>query len=442
MKKKKVLASLLAASLSVGLLAGCSGTGSENSTDNSNTGTTDSTANNDKKSEGKEINIYQLKVEINDALVALGKEYEKETGIKVNVNSVGGGADYGAALKAEFQKGTEPDIFIISGAGDLEVWSHKVDDLSSQPWVKDAVNGTLDVVTKDSKIYGMPVATEGYGLIYNKEILDKAGIDPASITSYDALKGAFETLESKKADLGIDNVVSYTTKETWVTGNHTFNIALAIQDDPTQFMADYIAGKADVVNNKYFQEWMNLVDLLCKYGGGSALDTIDYSTQVGNFALGKTAFLHQGNWVAGDLKGLDASFDMGFVPLAVGSDEKSGQSIPVGVPMYWAVNKDSAVSQDAKDFLNWMVTSEKGQDSLVNEMNMIPAFTNFTSQSEDPLAKSITEYNKAGKTLPWVFTSLPDGFTMEKVGPIFSKYAKGEIDKTQMLQEIEALTKK
>lgn len=442
MKKKKVLASILAASLSVGLLAGCSGNGSESGSENSTGTTTDTTANNDNKSEGKEINIYQLKVEINDALIALAKEYEKETGIKVNVSSVGGGADYGAALKAEFQKGTEPDIFIISGAGDLEVWSHKVDDLTGEPWVKDAVNGTLDAVTKEGKVYGMPVATEGYGLIYNKEILDEAGIDPSTITSYDALKGAFETLDAKKADLGLENVVSYTTKETWVTGNHTFNIALAVQDDPTQFMQDYIDGKADVVNNKYFQEWMNLVDLLCKYGGGAALDTIDYSTQVGNFALGKTAFLHQGNWVAGDLAGLDANFDMGFVPLSIGNDEKTGASIPVGVPMYWAVNKDSAVNQDAKDFLEWMVTSDAGQDALVNDMNMIPAFTNFTAQSEDQLAKSITEFNKAGKTLPWMFTNLPDGFTMEEVGPIFSKYAKGEIDKTQMLQEIEALTKK
>ena len=33
----------------------------------------------------------------------------------------------------------------------------------------------LDTVTIDGKIYGMPVTTEGYGLMYNKEILDKAG---------------------------------------------------------------------------------------------------------------------------------------------------------------------------------------------------------------------------------------------------------------------------
>ncbi len=421
---KKILSTVLTASLLAGVFVGCSSN------------------NTNKNTENKVVKVFQLKVEINDALQQLAEKYEEETGVKVEVTSVGGGADYGAALKAEFQKGTEPDIFMIQGAGDLEVWSHKVDDLSSEKWVSNAVNGTLDTVTVDNKIYGMPVATEGYGLIYNKDILDKASIDPISINTFDKLKEAVEKLHSKKADLGLENVISYTTKETWVTGNHTFNIGLIAQENPAQFTKDYIAGKTDLVNNQGFKDWMNLVDLLCKYSGGSSLDTIDYSTQVGNFALEKTAFLHQGNWTAGDLAGLGADFDMGFIPLSINNDTKISGSIPVGVPMYWTVNKDSSVNAEAKAFLDWMVTSETGQKALVEDMKMIPAFTNFKIETDDKLAKSIIQYNNAGKTLPWAFTNLPDGFTMENIGPIFSKYAKGEIDQSKMLEEVQALTKK
>lgn len=425
---KKILATVLTTSLLTGVFVGCS----SNNTDGSS----------GKNTENKVVKVFQLKVEINDALQQLAKKYEEETGVKVEVTSVGGGADYGAALKAEFQKGTEPDIFMIQGAGDLEVWSHKVDDLSSEKWVSNAVKGTLDTVKVDNKLYGMPVATEGYGLIYNKNILNKASIDPKAIDTFDKLKEAVEKLDSKKADLGLENVISYTTKETWVTGNHTFNIGLTAQENPSEFTKDYVAGKTDLVNNQGFKDWMNLVDLLCKYSGGSSLDTIDYSTQVGNFALEKTAFLHQGNWTAGDLAGLGADFDMGFIPLAINNDTKISGSIPVGVPMYWTVNKDSAVNTEAKAFLDWMVTSETGQKALVEDMKMIPAFTNFAIETDDKLAKSIIEYNNAGKTLPWAFTNLPDGFTMENIGPIFSKYAKGEIDQSKMLEEIQSLTKK
>lgn len=426
MKTKKILSAILASTLLVGTMVGC--------------GTSTNSESSAKTESGKTVKIFQLKVEINDQLQALTKKYEEEKGVKVEITSVGGGADYGAALKAEFQKGTEPDVFMVQGAGDYGIWKEKIDDLSSEPWIKNAVKGTLDTITVDGKVYGMPAATEGYGLIYNKEILDKAGIDPKSIDTFTKLKAAFEKLDSKKVELGLDNVVSYTTKETWVTGNHTFNMPLATQENPKQFTADYVAQKADVVNNKQFNDWMNLVELLCKYGGGKTLDTIDYSNQVGNFALGKTAFLHQGNWVASDLKNLDVKFDMGFVPLAINDDTKVSGSIPVGVPMYWVVNKDSKVNKEAKEFLDWMVTSKTGQEALVKDMNMIPAFTNFTVESDNALNKSISEYNKAGKTLPWAFTNLPDGFSMNNIGPLFSKFLTTDMGpqaKKDMLQGIQ-----
>ncbi|MGL4624125.1 MAG: ABC transporter substrate-binding protein [Culicoidibacterales bacterium] len=430
MNVKKFFGMSTAALLMSVALVGCGATGG----DTTDGGTAEST--------GKTIKVFQLKVEINDALVELAKQYEAETGTKVEITSVGGGADYGAALKAEFAKGesVEPDIFMVNGAGDIETWSHKVDDLGSEAWVANAVNGTLDAVTVDGKIQGMPVATEGYGLIYNKDLFAEAGIDGEAIDTYSELEAAIKTLDSKKADLGLDNVVSYTTKETWVTGNHTFNIPFATQEDPKQAVADYIAGSFDVVGNQNFKDWTNLVELLINYGGGATLETIDYSTQVGNFALGKTALLHQGNWTAGDMKDLGVDFEMGILPLAINEDTSVSGSIPVGVPMYWSVNKDSSVNAEARAFLDWMVSSETGQTALVEEMNMIPAFTNFEVTSEDQLAQAVTAYNNDGKTLPWVFTMFPDGFTMEKVGPIFAKLAKGEIDKTQMLAEIQALT--
>lgn len=432
MKTKKLLSTILVSALLAGLMTGCGSS--------SSTGSNESAS----KSGGKTVKVFQLKVEINDALQQLAKKYEQEKGVKVDIQSVGGGADYGAALKAEFAKGAdaEPDIFMIQGAGDYEIWKHKIDNLSDQAWVKNAVKGTLDTVTFDGKVYGMPAATEGYGLMYNKAILDKAGIDPKSINTFDKLKAAFETLNSKKAELGIENVMSYTTKETWVTGNHSFNIPFAAQDNPAQFAKDYIAKKADVVSNNKFNDWMNLVELMCKYGGGKALDTIDYSAQVGNFALGKTAFMQQGNWVASDLNNLKADFDMGFIPMCINNDpnDKANTSIPVGVPMYWVANKDSKVNKEAKEFLDWMVSSKTGQEALVKDMNMIPAFTNFDVQSDNKLNKSIAEYNKAGKTLPWAFTNFPDGFSMNNIGPIFSKFLTTDMGaqaKKDMLQAIQ-----
>lgn len=92
MKKKKLLATVLASALACGTLSGCGGTAQTSGSATSSDGS------------GKTVKVFQLKVEINDALQKLAQEYEKEKGVKVEITSVGGGADYGASLKAEFQR--------------------------------------------------------------------------------------------------------------------------------------------------------------------------------------------------------------------------------------------------------------------------------------------------------------------------------------------------
>ena len=191
---------------------------------------------------------------------------------------------------------------------------------------------------------------------------------------------------------------------------------------------------------------MNLVALMCKYGGGKTLETIDYSTQLGNFALEKTAFMQQGNWAASELEKLDAKFDMGFIPMCINNDSNDivNTSIPVGVPMYWGVNKDSKVNKECKEFLQWLDESDVAQEALVRDMNMIPAFTNFKVESSNPLNKSVSEYNKAGKTIKWTFTNFPDGFTMNNIGPVFSKFLNtdmGEDAQKQALQDMKDAVK-
>lgn len=95
------------------------------------------------------------------------------------------------------QSGEEPTIFNIGGPQDTQDWMQKLEDLSDQPWVSQAVDTVLDSVTADGKIYGMPYAIEGYGFIYNTEIFKAADIDPSTIHNYDTLLAAVRTLDEK-----------------------------------------------------------------------------------------------------------------------------------------------------------------------------------------------------------------------------------------------------
>ena len=108
-----------------------------------------------------EVNMFQLKVEIKDALDGYAASYSAaHPGVTVKVETLGGGQDFGGAMKAKAQAGQMPDIFVIEGLGGYNVWKDYIADLSGEPWVKDT-----DLAMKvDGKIVGFPVAIEGYGL--------------------------------------------------------------------------------------------------------------------------------------------------------------------------------------------------------------------------------------------------------------------------------------
>lgn len=106
--------------------------------------------------------------------------------------------------------------------------------------------------------------------------------------------------------------------------------------------------------------------------------------------------------------------------------------IPVGVPMYWAINssKDAAAKKTAADFLNWLYTSDRGKEMIIKDFKFIPAFKGFESenlQPADALGKDVLKYSNEGKTMPWVFIGYPTGWGQEKLGTDIQKYIAGDI---------------
>ena len=389
----------------------------------------------DSSSTSKKVNvdIFQYKVEAKEALEDAAKEYEKENpNVKVNVETVGGGSDYNAALKTKFSSGEEPVIYNIGGTQDANDWKDKLEDLSAESWVGQAYNGTLDAVTLNGKVYGMPLSQEGYGFVYNKDIFDKAGIDADKIVTFADLQKAFETLDSKKSELGIDSVFVLPGNEKWVQGLHLTNVAFS-----NEFKSSKEAYESKSIEFKYADQLKKLVGLELKYaykpdGKDSSVNGVDYSTQVEKqFALGKAAVIQQGNWIYGTLKGIDEklSENVGILPMPL--DGVSEGKIPVGVPYYWAVNstKTDEEKEAAKDFLNWLYTSDEGKKRIVNDFNFIPAVKGYDSdelQPKDPLAKSVIKYCNEGKTMPWVFMGYPTGWGENNIGADMQKYFSGD----------------
>jgi len=419
-KKFPLAASILSASLLL-------------STACSNESASGNKASSDSNSDKVVIDLFQGKVEIADQLKALTDQYTKEhPNVTFNVESVGGGADGASALKAKFASGNPPDLFTNGGYQEAQTWKSKLEDLSDQPWVKDAYESSLVPMTIDGKVYGQPSNLEGYGFTYNKELFKKAGIKE--------LPKTFSELEAAAKKLKAAGITPFSIGygEWWVLGTHGLNIPFAYQKDPDAFIKGLNNGTTNIEGNERFAQYLKLLDLTIKYGNENPLTT-DYNTQVTKFASGETAMIQQGNWIQPMIDKLNPNMNVGILPMPLSNNKAETDKLAIGVASNWVIyNKaPEADKKAAKDFLNWMVTSDEGKRALVEDFKYVPAFKTIEAKDIGPLGNELVKYLDEGNTLSWEWTKFPDG-VIQEFGSNLQEYVGGQKSKKEVLKALDS----
>ncbi|GHU61561.1 hypothetical protein FACS189418_1410 [Clostridia bacterium] len=380
------------------------------------------------------VDIFNIKVEIKDQLESLAKQYEKShEGVKINLTTVGGGQDATVALQSKFSSGDEPSIFLLGGLADVEKWQDNLADLSDSDLAGKAIEGMLDGATVEGKVYGLPMNIEGYGFLINKELFEKAGIDVDAIGSYDDFEEAVKTLDSKKDELKMKAVFGFSAKEFWVVSQYSSHFTSPEFDNDVQKVYE-----AKNIDFRYQEQFKKYTDLIKEYNAQPIL-SLDYSTSVEEyFANDQVAIIHQGNWIIPTLNSLDKDFvenKLSILPLYVKGETED--KIAAGPPWYWGVNKNKSeeVVAASQDFLNWMYTDTQAMKSVTEEMEFIPAYTNFSTDSlKDSTSQKIFEYVSAGKIVPWVHNEYPDGYAQTQFYPEFQKYLNEDISWDDLMQ--------
>ncbi len=411
--RKKLLAVVLAAAMAVCLMA-CGG---------SSSGSAASTGEGSGAASGEGIRLLNGKPEIDTQLKNLAAKYKEETGKVVNVETIGGDTNASDELKKMYQADNMPDIFVIE-ANQAANWDGLLADLTGEAWTEDT---DYELVDEKMGTIGFPYTVEATALAYNAEILEKAGVDPASLTSPAAWQKAAETLDSKKDELGLTAVFGWCAEPAnlgWSSGTHVFaqylDAGLA-QDDTTYIDLLNDGGKIDEARMKDFAAFVGMMN---KYSDPALLIDGTYDNQVAGFAAGKYAFVTQGNWINGGVTGSPdyTGWAMGFAPYAF---EDGIDTIIAGPPSFWTVYSDGDVD-GAKEFLQW-VSDDSAQEILVNEAGLISPFKDCSFVAADPFAESIKSYMDAGKTSGWHTMLKKDGL-QNKTCQVFADYAKGALD--------------
>lgn len=404
------------AAMSLGALAAC---GSSTSGDDS---------------KGK-VYYLNFKPEAADQWTALAKEYTKEKGVDVKVQTAASGT-YEQTLKSEIAKTEAPTLFQVNGPVGYQNWKKYTADMSNTDVYKELTN--QDVALKDGdKVVGVPYVMETYGLIYNKDILNKYfALDGAKATSmdeidnFDTLKAVADDMQSRKDELGIKGAFTsagFDSSSDWRFKTHLANLPLYYE-----FKDDNVTEQPATIKGTYLPNYKKIFDL---YITDSTTDPTQLSAKTGDdanseFALGEAAFYQNGTWAWTDLQkaGMKAE-SVGMMPIYTGVKGEEKQGLATGSENYWCIN-DKASDADKKateDFLSWVITSDTGKKAISQDMGFTTPFKTFDDvKFDNPLTEAAVEDQKSGKTqVSWNFTMMPSEEWKNKVGQALLEYAQG-----------------
>lgn len=410
-----------------------------------------------KTEEGTTIRYLNFKPEIADKYKELAKEYEKETGVKVIVETAANNA-YEETLTAKMATAEAPTLFQINGPKGYANWKDYCADLTDSKLYDHLIDKSLAVTGEDGKVYGIPYVVEGYGIIYNTAITDKyftlstkstPYTSMEEINSFDRLKALVEDMQANKAALGIDGVFASTSMksgEDWRWQTHLANLPLYYEFEENDI--DLTSNETKEIAFSYADQFRHIFDL---YLNNSVVDrkTVGTKTVVDSmaeFALEKCAMVQNGNWAWGQVKDTDGNKvkadNVKYLPIYIGADNEEMQGLCVGTENFYAVNAQATEVQQqaAKDFIYWLYSSTTGKQYVTEEFGFIAPFDTFTEteKPDDPLAREVLSWmSKDGiVSVPWNFTIFPSAAFKEDFGASLLKYAQGTKDWNAVKQDM------
>ncbi len=164
---------------------------------------------------GTKITLLNSKAEIQVALTKMAEEYEKKSGVHVEVMPVTDGDSPYTKVVSMYNSGTPPTMAILDTTDVIALAEEKAVDLTGEPWTAEAEGYLTEV---NGKIYSFPLCIEGRGLIYNRSVIEETlgrEFDPLSVTTMDE----FVALLDQLTEAGMKRPVSV-AKEDWSLGAH------------------------------------------------------------------------------------------------------------------------------------------------------------------------------------------------------------------------------
>ena len=371
-----------------------------------------------------------------DAINELLEEYKNVApGVTINYETTQN--DYPTLLKAKLNSGEVPDIFSSTSGKEIDTYLEYSYDLSEEPIMSTmdpAVAAAMSSTENGGTgCYGFAIKGNYFGVLYNKDIFEQAGIDkfPETVTE---LKDAAEKISA----LGIK---PFTTgfAEWWVF-KHTYqNFVNAAADgagiSTAELVTKFENGEAKVKDYpELYENFFDFLDFVVANGDDKPLET-DLAAEEAAFASGQAAMtIGQGAWIEADCLAINPDLKIGFNGYPVTEDPAECKVVS-GSDQALHVYKDSPNLQATLDFVNWWYTSDYGKAWFNDVAGVVPPIVS-DAESEFEVIKqgSALAAEKGAGALAICYST--DSWH-QTCGQILQSYIAGSISKDEACAQIE-----
>jgi len=324
-----------------------------------------------------------------ELMVDLGKEYEKISGVKVDVQLFPGDQEVERKMEAAIQAGNAPDLYAGNGSGDpLKIeakarWIKAGGMLNLSKYVTGAwlksynpkLLGNISFAKGNQYgvepgLYALPLDAVNMQILYNRNLFKKAGLNPDQPPRTMA---EFLTACKKLRSAGITPFAA--GFGTWLGISMWEVYAWNIMGEKEMLKA-HNEGKC-FTNPKWAKVFQVFADMRDANAYANGMATWDNPDAERLFAQEKVAMMYNGSWTFGVIKNINPELvpKMGaFLPPSAGSYPLYIQG---GYGATLAVNASSTNKEAAVKFLQWL-TAPQQQARYAKESLNLPASSSVT----------------------------------------------------------------
>lgn len=376
---------------------------------NSSSSDSSSSSSSSSNSDDRSGNVYWLnfKPELDTAAQKLASDYmEKYPNVKVKVQTAASG-NYEPTLTSEMDKSEAPTLFIIGNQAAVKEWADYAMDLSDTPIANELTTNDYNLYDESGKLVAIGYCYECYGIVVNKDLVEKAGHSVDDIKDFDSLKTVVEDIHKNASTLGFDAFVAtdLDSSASWRVVGHLANLEYFYEEKDSG--SKWTEAPA-TISGKYLPNYKKLFDLAINNSlvepNTLATGGHDPSTQ---FAEGKAAFIFTGSFGYKDFDGKVANSCC--IPYYCGVDGEENAGLNCGTENCWAIN-DNASDEDKKatmDFMVWLVSDPDASKTMVENLGILP-YKN-SPEGDNPYLNNAKEYTDKGcYTMDWATNFQPN----------------------------------